>query len=40
MDELGWVLAFFLLKETGLNDEEIAAAIAEIPRSEYFSLGE
>ena len=40
VDELRRMLAFFLLKDTGISEEKAAAAIAEVPRYGYFYLGE
>ncbi len=38
VDELRRVLAFFLLRELGLNEQKIFAAVAKVPRYGYFSL--
>lgn len=38
VDELGRMLAFFLLRETGLGEEKIAAALGDVPRYRYFAL--
>lgn len=38
VDELGRMLAFFLLRETGLGEEKIVAALGAVPRYRYFSL--
>lgn len=40
VDELQRMLAFFLLRELRLNEQKIVAAIAGVPRYEYFSLEE
>ncbi len=38
VDELRRVLAFFLLRELGLDEQKIIAAVAKVPRYGYFSL--
>lgn len=38
VDELGRMLTFFLLRETGLGEEKITAALGSVPRHRYFSL--
>ena len=38
VDELRRLLAFFLLKELGLDEERIVAAVADVPCYDYFSL--
>lgn len=38
VDELRRMLAFFLLRDAGIDEAKVTAAVSEVPRYEYFSL--